>query len=69
MNADLSGHKFRLLIDLPINEKHGAIKGAEFICIRRERELRHGRIFFIGTSGEECAAFPEEVEFIPPASR
>lgn len=68
MKEDLSGCKFRLRVDLPIDKIHGAIKGAEFVCIKQERGLRRGRIFFIGTSGEECAAFPEEVEFITPAS-
>ncbi len=69
MRTDLSGRKFRLLVDLPIEKKHGAIKDAEFVCTENEL-CRGGRIFFIGMSGEECAAFPYEVEFIneTPAS-
>ncbi|WP_156503647.1 hypothetical protein [Pseudoalteromonas gelatinilytica] len=55
--------KIKLIVDLPIDAKHGAIKGAEFevtsVSVRRQK--LH---YFIGKTGEECGAFPREFEII-----
>lgn len=54
--------KIRLLVDLPIATKHGAVKGAVFAVTRRDKIGRDRRIYFVGNAGEECAAYAEEYE-------
>jgi len=55
--------KIRLLVDLPIDGKHGANKGRVFEVIREERGGRcQNKLFFIGDAGEECAALHREWE-------
>ena len=58
--------KMKLLIDLPINKKHGAKKGAIFEVVRdtMDAEDKLKLYFFIGLDGSECGAFPREVEII-----
>jgi len=61
--------RIKLLCDLPIQSKHGAQKGREFDVIRTEN-LKRGpnpstrKYWFIGDTGEKCAAWGVEVEAI-----
>jgi hypothetical protein len=52
--------KVKLLIDLPIDKKHGAVKGKVFDLLRIEGVGNRRKYFFIGGAGEECAAFRYE---------
>ncbi len=61
--------KIRLLVDIPIEAKHGATKGRVFDVIRRDRlpkafKLKRHRFWFMGDVGRECAAFGKEVEIL-----
>lgn len=52
--------KIRLLMDLPIDKKHGAVKGKFFELLRIEGVGNQRKYFFIGVDGGECAAFRHE---------
>ncbi len=58
--------KIKLLIDLPIEKRHGAFKGKVFDRIREKEgtELRDSKYWFIGDAGLQCAAFFRECEVI-----
>ena len=47
----------RLLCDLPLDERHGAITGRVFQCLRHDNTGRHAKAWFRSDAGEECAAF------------
>jgi len=53
----------RLIMDLPIEKKHGCVAGAEFEIIGWE-EKRGRKTSFIGKAGEECCAFSNEYELV-----
>lgn len=55
--------KIKLIVDLPIGEEHGAIKGAVFE-VTKISHCRNKLHYFIGKTGEECAAFRREFEVI-----
>ena len=59
--------KLKLLFDLPINIKHGAVKGATFNIVRMSNKKGRGNklIYFIGNAGEECGAYMGECEILP----
>ena len=60
--------KIRLLIDLPVEKQHGCIKGRVFDVTRCDvnSTSRRGaaKWFFMGDTGEECAAFLQEFEVV-----
>jgi hypothetical protein len=58
--------KIKLLVDLPLEAKHGATKGKIFKLIRSNGLVRHSlvKFWFLGDAGEECAAFGNELEEI-----
>lgn len=58
--------KIKLLIDLPLEKKHGANAGRVFELIRTTGPQRRSaaKFFFMGDAGEECAAFGSECEEI-----
>jgi hypothetical protein len=53
-----------LKMDLPIEAKHGAKKGRVFKLTRIEqgRRREETKLWFVGSDGQECAAFPHECE-------
>ncbi len=55
--------KIRLTQDLPIEKKHGAVKGAVFEAIDRVSG-RGGLHYFIGKAGEKCGAYRHEYEVV-----
>lgn len=48
--------KIELIMDLPIPEKHGCKKGRQFEVTREQ----HGKVWFVGDAGDECAAWNME---------
>lgn len=60
--------KIKLLIDLPINKKHGAFKGKIFDCIKMDPHKYKNRdsekYWFVGIDGTKCAAIPHEIEIL-----
>jgi len=61
--------RIKLLCNLPIQSKHGAVKGREFDIIKTEKKARGPfpstrKYWFIGDAGEKCAAWGTEVEAI-----
>jgi hypothetical protein len=63
--------KIKLIMDLPIDKKHGCVKGSVFEVTRIEREKkpngRAGRlrlVYFSDKNGIECGAYLHEFEFI-----
>jgi len=60
--------KIKLKIDLPIPKENGAFKDKTFEVVRDTMDQR-GReglklYYFIGDTGNECGAYPIEVELI-----
>ena len=55
--------KIKLVVDLPLDPKHGATAGREFE-ITREDDMQGGKVFFLGDAGEMCAAFAREYKTI-----
>ena len=55
--------RIRLIRDLPIEKKHGAVRGKEYVVTFAEKG-RGARVFFEGDAGEQCAAFRGEYELV-----
>lgn len=60
--------RIRLLVNLPILPKHGAMKGRVFDVTRDSGPARRSEalFYFIGDAGEECAAYGSECEDVTP---
>lgn len=57
--------KIKLNVDLPIAPEHGAKKGRVFDVVEADRlDDLMKRYFFIGDTGERCAALSREFEII-----
>jgi len=56
----LKGRVLKLLVDLPIDSKHGATKGAEFIITHQGPRCRGQITFFNDSNGLKCGAYSGE---------
>ncbi|WP_174170108.1 hypothetical protein [Pseudoalteromonas sp. JC28] len=56
--------KIKLLVDLPIDEQHGAKKGKVFEVHKVSHDLSRDLYYFYDHAGQECAAWAREVEVI-----
>ena len=55
--------KIKLLVNLPIDKKHGAFKGKVFEVIG-QKNFRGRLYYFTGDDGSKCGAYGRECEIV-----